>query len=294
MEQSHLRSHIAGHIDAENVTLGHGVIVEEGVVITGKNGPARHVHLGDFCYIGRGVRIMAPEFCIGDYSKLHSNSFGHGTHPLRVGRNCWIGGNTVLDSMGGLDIADNVGIGAQSQLWSHIQFGDLIEGCRFHSHQYLYVQEDAWLVGHCILSPVEVEPRSMALVGSVITRNMAENHVYAGVPARDVTDKVGPQFGERSLEEKAKALATVLRSFEEEYPQHRGRIRILEDAGRIDEGVTYIDLTDRSYIRTLSSAEVDFFRGHIPLVKFVPKSEPPFFRPGSPDVSHSENPQPPE
>jgi acetyltransferase-like isoleucine patch superfamily enzyme len=283
MGKPHLQSRILGQIDAETVTIGHGVVVEEGAVIAGKGGPAGHVHLGNFSYVGRGVRIMAPEFCLGDYSKLHAGSFGHGVHPLRIGRNCWIGGNTVLDAMGGLDIADNVGIGAQSQLWSHIQFGDVIEGCRFHSQQYLHVQEDAWLVGRCILSPVVVGRRSMALAGSVITKDMEENHVYAGVPAKDITAKVGPQFEERTLEQKAKALEKVLRGFEDQHPQHSGRVRILEDAGTVEEGVTYIDLTNRSYTQTLSDAEVDFFKAHVPLLKFVPKSAPLFFEPGAPE-----------
>ena len=35
----------------------------------------------------------------------------------------------------------------------------------------------------------------MAMVGSVITRDMAPNHVYGGAPAVDLTAKVGPQFG---------------------------------------------------------------------------------------------------
>ena len=36
--------------------------------------------------------------------------------------------------------------------------------------------------------------RAMAMVGSVVTRDMAPNHVYGGSPAIDLTAKVGPQF----------------------------------------------------------------------------------------------------
>ena len=290
--KQHLESHIAGTIDADDVQIGRGVTVEEGVLITGNDGPAQRVALGDFSYVGRETRILAPEFCLGDYSKIHAHSFGHGAHPLRIGRNCWIGGNTVLDSMGGLDIADNVGIGNQSQLWSHIQFGDVIEGCRFRSQTYLYVQEDAWLVGHCILSPVEVGRRSMALVGSVITRDMEEDHVYAGVPATDVTAKVGPQFSQRTLKEKTEALRSLLQKFEEECPQFKGQLRIIHDVDGTEDGITYFDLSDRTYVQTHSPAEVAFFRSHVPLVKFTPKGSPPFYQPGPPDISHNGTPQP--
>ena len=109
-------SSIAGRIDADEVRIGRGVVVEDGVLIAGKGGRARLVELGDFTYIGRDTRVLVPEFRVGDYTKIHAGTFAHGSEPLRIGRNGWIGGNVVLDSMGGLDIADGVGIGAQSQL----------------------------------------------------------------------------------------------------------------------------------------------------------------------------------
>ena len=34
----------------------------------------------------------------------------------------------------------------------------------------------------------------MALVGSVITKDMEANHIYGGAPAKDLTDKMLPQF----------------------------------------------------------------------------------------------------
>src|SRR5687767_10304900 len=108
----HLTSCIEGTINADHVEIGHGVHIERGVLITGKGGPARRVVLGDFTYIGRETRIIAPEFTMGDYSKLNAFSYAHGEKPLQIGRNCWFGGSVVLDSMGGLDIEDNVGVGA--------------------------------------------------------------------------------------------------------------------------------------------------------------------------------------
>ena len=168
--ETHPSAVINGVIDAAHIRIGRGVVVEEGAVISGKGTTADRVVLGDYCYVGHNVRVFAPEFLLGDYSKLHAGSFGHGEHPLRIGRNCWIGGNVVLDSMAGLDIDDNVGIGGHSQLWTHLEFGDIVDGCRFYSHRYMHVRRDAWFVGHCIVSPVLVGERSMALVGSVVTR----------------------------------------------------------------------------------------------------------------------------
>lgn len=142
--------------------------------------------------------------------------------PARIGRNCWFGGNVILDSMGGLDIDDNVGIGAHSQVWTHMQFGDLVEGCRFYSNRYMYIGKDVWLVGHCILSPVEVGERSMALVGSVITKNMLPNHIYAGVPAQDVTEKWETNLRSEVLERKKKCSKKFLMSSSKSIQNTRG------------------------------------------------------------------------
>lgn len=279
----HLESRVQGEIHAKEVHVGRGVVVEPGVVITGRSGPAESVTLGDFCYIGRETRIIVPQFRLGDYSKLNAYSFCHGERPMQIGRNCWIGGQVVLDSIGGLDIDDNVGIGAHSQLWTHIKFGDVVEGCRFNSSRYLHVGRDAWFVGHCIVSPVAVGERSMAMVGSVVTRDMLPNRVYAGVPAKDVTEKLGPQFEERTTDQKAERLQKILDAFFEERPQYRGQLVVARGPGERREGICSLDVSTRTYTRTRSEAEVAFFKAHVPLVKFTPEGDPPFVTPLRPE-----------
>jgi acetyltransferase-like isoleucine patch superfamily enzyme len=272
-------SRIEGAIHAHEVQIGQGVVIEPGVVITGRDGPARRVTLGDFCYIGRETRIIVPEFSLGDYSKLHAFSFAHGTQPLQIGHNCWIGGNTVLDSIGGLDIADNVGIGAHSQVWTHIQFGDVVEGSRFCSSRYMLLGKDAWFVGHCIVSPVRVGEKSMAMVGSVVTKDMLPNHIYAGVPATDMTDKLGTQFEERTVEQKAARLQEILDAFLLSHPEYRGQIKVVQAPDARIEGITCFDVSTRTYTRTYSWAEVAFLKAHVPLIKFTPDGAPPFVIP---------------
>ena len=282
----HSSAVIRGVIDAAHILVGRGVVVEEGVVISGKGASADRVVLGDYCYIGQNVRVLTPEFMLGDYSKLHAASFGHGKHPLRIGRNCWIGGNVVLDSMAGLDIDDNVGIGSQSQLWTHLEFGDIVDGCRFSSRSYMHVQRDAWFVGHCIVSPVPVGERSMALVGSVVTRAMLPNHVYAGVPAADVTERLGPQFELLTTANKAARFRNILAPWLDQHPQWRHEIIVVEDPALRRDDVVWFDVSTRTYNKRHAAAEVAFMRDHVPLVKFVPDAEPHFFRatpPGSPN-----------
>lgn len=282
MSSTYLEPRIEGEIHAEELVIGKGVVVEAGALITGKGGPARKVVLGDFCFIGRETRIVVPEFSLGDYSKFHSYGFAHGSRPMQIGRNCWIGGNCVLDSIGGLDIDDNVGIGAHSQIWTHIQFGDIVEGSRFYSQQYMHVGRDAWFVGHCIVSPVKVGERSLALVGSVVTKDMQPNHVYGGVPARDVTDKMGPQFETRTVAQKAAKLNELMDAWLAEHPQHRHELRVIERPEEAVEGVSCFDVSTRTYTRHYSEAEVAFLKAHIPLIKFTPAGDGPFVAPQEP------------
>ena len=277
--ESYLQSNIQGVIDADEVVIGKGVTVEEGVVIRGNGKRARRVVLGDFTYIGRQTRIYVPEFRLGDYSKLNAFCYAHGDEPLQIGRNGWFGGNIVLDSLGGLDIDDNVGVGAHSQIWTHIQFGDIVEGCRFNQKKYMHIQKDAWFVGHCIVSPVAVGPRSMALVGSVITQDMKANHVYAGVPAADVTDKTGPQFAERSVDEKCHTLTGIIREFEDGHPEYRGVLKVTSGDTDFQDGLVYFDVARRMYTKTYHPAEVAFLKAYTPLVKFTPMNEDAFVVP---------------
>ena len=253
MGSNSLDTRIEGEIRGNDVRIGVGAVLEKGALII-----ADKITLGDFCFIGAGTKIIVPTFSIGDYTKLHARSFCHGELPLHIGSNCWIGGGVVLDSMGGLTIKNGVGIGSGSQLWTHIKFGDTVQGCRFHSKQGMTVGEDAWFVGHCLVSPVVVGDKSMAMLGSVVTRDMEPNHVYAGVPATDITAKVGPQFEEITLKEKHRRFAKMLDEFYRRHPEH-------------SSWVPQCDLEKRTYVKTWSIAEVEFFKENVPLVKLYPE-----------------------
>lgn len=269
------RFDIGAMIDAEEVEIGAGVVFERGVQIR-----AKRVRIGDHVYIGEGVKVFTPEFCIGHYSKLHEHSIGHGEKPLQIGRNCWIGRDVVLDSTGGLDIDDNVGIGHGSHVYTHIAFGDVVQGCRWNSAKYMHIGRDAWFVGHCLVSPVKVGERAMAMLGSTITRDMEPNHVYGGVPAKDLTDKLGPQFEERNIYRKLEKMYELIRAFERDYPKFAGMI-VLEAVAYPDDiagGATLFNVHSRTYTRRNTEAEIAFLKAHMPkLIKFVPDDEPRFF-----------------
>ncbi len=256
------------NIQAEHIVIGKNTIIEPTAEIRGLNGNARSIVIGDNCYIGANVQIIIDEFRLGDYSKIHHDTNIHGYKPCYIGHNAWIGQFTIIDSIGGVSIGNNCGIGAQSQLWSHIKYGDTLEGCRFKSEQKLEVGDDVWFVGHCIVSPIIAENKSLALAGSVITSDMKYNRIYGGAPAKDLTDKVGNQFLEVSLSEKTRKM--------QEYLVNAGlensSIEIIQYENEIkSKDITYFIMESRSYTKRSTPEEIAFMKFLLPdKAKFVP------------------------
>jgi len=261
------------NINVKNLKLGKNVVIEPTAVIRGISGQADTVEIGDNTYIGHDVQIICDNVKIGDYTKIHHHTNIHGYKPCTIGHNSWIGQYCIIDTIGGTTIGNNCGIGAHSQLWSHIKYGDTLEGCRFLSDSPLNVGNDVWFVGHCIISPITAEDKSMALVGSVVTRDMKLNHVYAGSPAKDLTDKLGNQFEEVNIDVKYKKMTEYLH----EYNPSNKNIVIVKNKDQIDfsdKTKTYFDVSSRSYTKTCSDEEISFMNFLLPArAKFVPFME---------------------
>lgn len=238
--------------------VGKNTFISPTAKIIGDN-----VVIGDGCYIGDGVQILVDDFVLGDYCKIHNRSTLHGYKPMKIGHNAWIGQGCIIDSIGGVVIGNNCGIGAYSQLWSHIRYGDPLEGCNYESSSELNIGNDVWFVGHCIVSPIKAEDKSMALVGSVITKDMHYNRIYGGSPAKDLTDKIKPQFSEITINEKRNIISKL------EVPSG---IRFIEnDQEIIDNEISYFNIVDRTYTKRGTDLEYKFMKYlQSKLIKFIP------------------------
>jgi acetyltransferase-like isoleucine patch superfamily enzyme len=259
------------NIDCETLVLGKDTFVSPSAKISGLNGPAKRVVIGDFCYIGDDVHIICDDFELGDYSKIHRGSSIHGYKPCKIGHNAWIGQFTIIDSIGRTTIGNNFGVGANSQLWSHIKYGDTLEGCRFLSESPLTIGNDVWLVGHCIVSPVNIEDKVMCLVGSVITKNLSYNRIYAGSPVQDITDKIGNQFEPVSVNEKYNRLVELYRNFSIEVGGKNIKIIKSESEINWEDDVSYFNVSDRTYTKKYNIDEIQFMKYLLPeKAKFIP------------------------
>lgn len=232
--------------------------------------------------IGRGVQfqdditIDAEHFSIGDYGTLYRGFFSPGPGVLQIGHNFWAGTNTIVDAQGTTSIGPNVGVGAHSQLWTHMAFGDTLVGSRFHSVSPLAIGHDVWFVGHCLVSPVTASPFSLAMLGSLVTRDMAPNRVYAGAPAKDVTDRLGPQAVASPPMERAEELEQRISAF----ASARGLSAtdlcevVVDDQSAIANARrTTFDVAHRNYSGPRGALETELLRHLLPDAKFVPYPE---------------------
>jgi len=233
----------------------------------------KRVRIGDGTIFQDNIRIDSDVFEIGDYGTIYSYCFFPGPGELRIGHNFWLGMGSIIECQGGTTIRNNVGIGAQSQLWTHIQFGDVLYGCRFHGAKPLIIEDDAWLVGHCLVSPVKIGKRSIAMLGSVITKDMKSDRAYAGVPAIDITEKVGPQFKISSVEERKKQLQQLINDFarNNNIKNINNYIEINSMSGQIDTNKIVFNIADRTYLKHNTDLENKIMRFLLPAAKFIPE-----------------------
>ncbi|WP_426071408.1 acyltransferase [Janthinobacterium sp. DSP2-3-3] len=144
------------------------------------------VTIGDYCVIGPGVKFICAggDVMLGDWSTLHENCLVLSGQGTQIGAHCWFGQNSIIDGTGGISIGRGVRVGMYSQLWSHVAAGEQIEGCTLYGERPVVIEDNVWLVGSCIVaSGVTIGARTVALIGSNITKSCGANIVIAGSPA---------------------------------------------------------------------------------------------------------------
>jgi hypothetical protein len=176
-----------------------------------------------------------------------------------------------LDSNGGLTLEDNTLAGAYSQLWTHIEGGDMVHGvnARWHAERELVIEQDAWLVGRVVISHAErIGARALVLNESNVLHDIPADTTWAGNPAKDVTDKLGRQFKKYEYEQDRNLsaefrLTDEIERFNQQYPDYAGHIAQSEAINIGEYGgahITYVSARYRCYTKRRTAAEVAFLR----------------------------------
>lgn len=283
-------------IIAKNIYIGRNSKIEKNTVVKSISKDSMDTfYLGDNCFIGYSSQILLPEFIMLDYSQLHNTGLHSGYKKLNIGYNCWIGQNTILNATEELIIKNNVRIGTQSQLWTHVASGELFEGCTLFGSKPLVLNDDVWIVGGGVISPgLVLAKKSVIMTGSVLTKSTEEKHTYAGVPAKDVTDKLH-FWKELSHEEKVLMIQKYMEEFLLEFPMYESKIKftqeelkdedylkndcmIISEGQNIDwhkcvlNGSSIFDISNKHYYKTKTQIETDWIKFNVGYrIRFIPK-----------------------
>jgi acetyltransferase-like isoleucine patch superfamily enzyme len=200
-------------ISANYVSIGKGSTIEDDCRIILPGEQSKFI-IGDNCFIGSCSKINVPIFKAGDYVILHNHLLVDGYKPCIMGHNLWVGQNCILNSTDNLTLGNNVGIGTYSSVWTHGFWGEKIEGCRVCKTAPVTIEDDAWIEGsYNVISPgIRIGKKSLVLTGSVVTKDVLPNSCVAGIPARDITEKVTP-YVNVTLEQKYKMMRTFMLEF---------------------------------------------------------------------------------
>jgi hypothetical protein len=151
-----------------------------------------------------------------------------------------------------------------------VKYGDTLEGCRFLGESPLKIGNDVWFVGHCIVSPIVAEDKSMALVGSVITQNMLTNQIYAGSPAKSISEKIGNQFDNVSIDDKFDKMQHFLKEWKGDVTKIK-IVKYMSDIKDYIGDLSIFCIESRTYTKRLTESEIDFMKFLLPAkAKFTP------------------------
>jgi acetyltransferase-like isoleucine patch superfamily enzyme len=264
------------NILTKDYTFGKNIHWGKNIKICNFNSePIDNIVIGDNVFIDHDIAIMVSSFSVMDYTKINNHFYAYGNNSLTIGYNCWLGSSVILDTLGGLKISNNVGIGSQTQIYSHAKFGDVLYGCRINSSTSIFIGEDVWIAPNSTITSASMANKSMLLAGSVLTKSTRGNHIYSGVPAQDITEKTGKQFNQDLDYEKIfDKLNQYLKNFYKVNKEYKLRDTIKIEMGKpktINSEYSYFLIKERKYIKNNTDSEIAFIKFLLPdKAKFIP------------------------
>lgn len=156
-----------------------------------------NIEFGDYCSVFEKSRFyVSGEFKMGDYGTIHNNSLIQGYRKCSIGHNAWIGQNSIINATDELKIGNNFAIGTDSKIWTHAYRGELLLGCRIaigipdykSKSGAISIDDDFWGMGQITIGPgVKIGKKVIALTNSLITKDIPDNTIVGGIPAKPVS-----------------------------------------------------------------------------------------------------------
>lgn len=121
--------------------------------------------------VNSSVRVLTP----------FNTDFGAN---IKLGENIFINKSCMFVDLGGIELEDNVLIGPETKILS-VNHPISSENRRDVILKKVKIKKNAWIGAGSIVCPgVTIGENSIVAAGSVVTKDVPDNSVYAGVPAK--------------------------------------------------------------------------------------------------------------
>ena len=121
--------------------------------------------------LGEGTKVVGPVYCPGK---------------LKTGTHCWLGRNFTIHGTGAVEIGDNCNIAPDVTFLAGGHGADSQENeANEDQKPSICVEEGCWVgTGAILCQNVTIEKGCMVIPNSCVMRNLPENTLVGGVPAR--------------------------------------------------------------------------------------------------------------
>lgn len=137
---------------------------------------AKILGLPEGCRMREGAKILYP-------------------NQLKMGRNCWIGENAVLDASGHLSIGSDTSIGLAVYIWTHDSHKVNLFGENLPKNNHLIkrkstkIGNNCFIAGHTVIMPgVTIGNNCVVAPMSVVYKDLPDNTIYT--PYRNMLKKM--------------------------------------------------------------------------------------------------------
>jgi acetyltransferase-like isoleucine patch superfamily enzyme len=145
--------------------------------------------------ISIGKNVLIANLVIGNDSIVDSGVIftGYGEGRIKIGENCYIGLNNILDWSHNITIGDYVHIaGPSTGLWTHSSAPMCLNGIpldqkseKFRPTAPIVIEDNVYIGGNCTIYPgITIGHHSIVAPNSAVTKNVESFSLVGGVPAK--------------------------------------------------------------------------------------------------------------